>query len=163
MIGLRVASLVVLAIWVGGLAALGFVAAPAVFTTLEGSDPAGGRTLAGLVFGAIFYRFQYVALGLAAILIVLFILRALLGPRPLRMAWRMWTMAAMIAMTAATLFVISPRIDQIRREVPGAIASLPDTDARKSEFGRLHGFSNVLMLVTLAGGIALMWMEARDS
>jgi len=163
MIGLRVASLVALAIWVGGLAALGFVAAPAVFNTLETSDPAGGRALAGLVFGAVLYRFQYVALGLAAILIILFILRALLGPRPLRMAWRMWTLAAMIVMTAAALFFVSPRIDRIRAEVPGPIAALPDSDARKAEFGRLHGFSTALVLVTLAGGIALIWMEAGDS
>ena len=58
---LRLASLVVLAIWVGGLAALGFVAAPVIFSTLEAQDPAGGRALAGLVFGAVFRRFQHVA------------------------------------------------------------------------------------------------------
>lgn len=163
MIGLRVASLVVLAIWVGGLAALGFVAAPAIFQSLEASDPAGGRTMAGLVFGAVFSRFQYISLGLAAILVILFILRALLGPRPLRMAWRVWTVAAMIAMSAATITVISPRIDQLRTEVTGSIAALPDTDARKGEFGRLHGISNVLMLATLLCGVGLIWMEARDS
>ena len=69
MIGLRVASLVVLAIWVGGLAALGFVAAPAIFKSLEAADPSGGRVLAGLVFGSVFRNFQYVSLGLAAILL----------------------------------------------------------------------------------------------
>jgi hypothetical protein len=163
MIGLRVASLVVLAIWVGGLAALGFVAAPAIFKSLEAADPAGGRVLAGLVFGSVFRNFQYLSLGLAAILVSLFVLRALLGPRPLRMSWRVWTVAAMVAMSAATLFVISPRIDQLRTEVTGAISALPDTDPRKSEFGRLHGLSNILMLATLAGGIGLIWMEARDS
>ena len=78
MIGLRVSSLVVLAIWVGGLATLGFVAAPAIFKSLEASDPAGGRVLAGLVFGSVFRNFQYISLGLAAILVCLFVLRALL-------------------------------------------------------------------------------------
>ena len=163
MIGFRVASLVVLAIWVGGLAALGFVAAPAIFHSLEAADPAGGRTLAGIVFGSVFSRFQYVSLGLAAILVILFVLRALLGPRPVRMAWRVWTVAAMIAFSATTLFYVSPRIDRLRTEVTGTIAALPDTDSRKTEFGRLHGLSNVLMLATLAGGLVLIWMEARDS
>src|SRR5262245_27891975 len=97
MFGLRVASLVVLAIWIGGLAAIGFVAAPAIFNTLETADPAGGRALAGLVFGSVFNHFLYVSLGLAAIYVVLLVLRALLGPRPHRSSWRAWTVTAMIA------------------------------------------------------------------
>jgi hypothetical protein len=44
---------------VGGLAVLGFVAAPMIFSALEAHDPATGRALAGLVFGAVFERFQY--------------------------------------------------------------------------------------------------------
>ena len=163
MFGLRVASLVVLALWVGGLAVLGFVAAPAIFASLEASDPAGGRTLAGLVFGSVFNRFQYLSLVIGPIFILLLILRALLGPRPLRLAWRVWTVAAMLVMSAATLFLISPRIDRLRTEVSGTIAALPDTDARKTEFGRLHALSSVLMLATLAGGVGLIGMEARDS
>jgi hypothetical protein len=163
MFGLRVASLVTLAIWVGGLAALGFVAAPVIFSTLQASDPAGGRALAGLVFGAVFNRFQYASLAMAAILIGLLVLRALLGPRPLRLAWRVWTVAFMVGISAVSLFLISPRIDRLRQAVPGTIAALPDTDARKAEFGRLHGMANMLMLVSLVGGIGLIWMEARDA
>jgi hypothetical protein len=163
MFGLRVASLVTLAIWVGGLAALGFVAAPVIFSTLQASDPAGGRALAGLVFGAVFNRFQSASLAMAAILIGLLVLRALLGPRPLRLAWRVWTVAFMLGISAVSLFLISPRIDRLRQAVPGTIAALPDTDARKAEFGRLHGMANMLMLVSLVGGIGLIWMEARDA
>jgi len=163
MFGLRVASLVVLALWVGGLAILGFVAAPAIFASLEGADPAAGRALAGLVFGSVFNRFQYLSLAIAAIFVSLLILRALLGPRPLRLAWRVWTVAAMVVMSAVTVFLISPRIDRLRAGVSGTIAALPDGDARKTEFGRLHALSNVLMLVTLAGGVGLIAMEAKDS
>lgn len=162
MLGLRFASLVVLAIWIGGLAALGFVAAPAIFATLQASDPAGGRATAGLVFGAVFSRFQYLSLALAAVLIALLIVRALLGPRPLRLARRVSTVALLAVISGVILFVISPRIDRLRQDVPGAMAALPDTDARKAEFGRLHAISNVLMLVSLAGGVALIWMETRD-
>jgi hypothetical protein len=163
MIGLRVASLILLALWVGGLATLGFVAAPAIFATLEQSDPAGGRTLAGLVFGEVFSRFQYISLAMAALIVGLLILRALLGPRPLRLSWRVWTVAAMIGFTIATAFFIAPRINRLRQETTGTMAALPDTDPRKAEFGRLHGLSNVLMLFTLLGGVGLIWMEARDN
>jgi hypothetical protein len=163
MIGLRVASLAVLALWVGGLATLGFVVAPTVFATLEHADPAGGRTLAGLVFGAAFNRFLYISLAMGGLSIGLLILRALLGPRPLRLAWRVWTVVGMVAFTAVTIFIISPRIDRLRRDTPGTMAALADSDPRKAEFGRLHGLSNVLMLATLVGGVGLIWMEARDT
>ena len=43
------------------------------------------------------------------------------------------------------------------------ISSLPDTDPVKQEFGRLHGLSNILMLVTLAGGIGLLAIETTDT
>jgi hypothetical protein len=69
----------------------------------------------------------------------------------------------MVGISAVSLFLISPRIDRLRQAVPGTIAALPDTDARKAEFGRLHGMANMLMLVSLVGGIGLIWMEARDA
>jgi hypothetical protein len=69
----------------------------------------------------------------------------------------------MLSLTAATVFVISPRINRIRRETTGTIAALPDADPHKSEFGRLHGLSSLLMVVTLVGGAALIWIEAADT
>ena len=163
MILLRVASLVILAIWVGGLAVLGFVAAPTIFSTLEAQDPATGRAVAGLVFGAVFERFQYAALVLGALFMTGLGLRALLGPRPVRLAWRLWTVAGMLALGGASAFLIAPRIDHIRRDTQGSVAALPDTDPRKPEFGRLHGLSNVFMLATLVGGVGLIWMETQDT
>jgi hypothetical protein len=60
------------------------------------------------------------------------------------------------------MLLIVPRINAIRTTVHGSIASLPDTDARKTEFGRLHGLSNVLMLLTIGGGLGLLWGEVKD-
>jgi hypothetical protein len=163
MVVFRVASLLVLALWVGGLAVLGFVAAPTIFATLDAHDAAAGRALGGLVFGAVIERFQHWTWALGALLIVLLGLRALLGPRPRRLAWRLWAVAGMLALSLATAFVIAPRIDQIRRETSGAVSALADTDPRKSEFGRLHGLSNVFMLTTLVLGVGLFWLETTDT
>jgi uncharacterized membrane protein len=163
MVVLRVASLLVLSVWVGGLAVLGFVAAPVIFATLDAHDPAGGRALAGLVFGAVFARFQDWAWIQGALLILLLGARAMLGPRPRRLAWRLWTVAGMVVLSLVTAFVLAPRIDRIRRDTSGSVASLPDSDPRKQEFGRLHGLSNVIMLLTLAGGVGLMWIETTDT
>lgn len=159
---LRFVSLVALAIWIGGLAALGGVGAPAVFDVLQQVDPVGGRETAGLVFGTIFERFQHVAWALAAVLLGVLGARAALGPRPRRFGWRMWTIIAMLAISLTTSFYITPRIETIRRAIQGPVAGLADDDARKIEFGRLHGASNGLMLLTMFGGIWLIWMERRE-
>jgi hypothetical protein len=160
---LRFMSLVILAVWIGGLAVIGIVAAPSVFAVLEAHDPVGGRTLAATVFGAVFMRFQPITWGLGGLLIVLFAIRAALGPRPGKLAVRIWTVLAMVGMSVVTTFVIAPRIDRIRNATPGPIASLASTDARKVEFDRWHGLSNGLMLLTLVGGLGLIWFETHDT
>lgn len=160
---LRVASLVVVSLWTGGLAALGFVAAPEIFATLEAAEPEKGRVLAGQVFGAVLARFQHWAWILGAVLIGLLVARALLGPRPRKLGLRLAAVVIMISLGAATAFAITPRIDTIRTETNGSIGSLPDSDPRKAEFGRLHALSSIFMLVTLAGGVGLLWAESHDT
>ncbi len=159
---LRYAAFLGLAIWVGGLAVLAGLGAPAIFDVLTTRDPAGGRELAGLLFGTMLERFQYVAWGAGAVLLLSLGLRAALGPRPRRTAIRIWTVVAMVAISLFTMFVIIPEIDAIRSAVGGAIAALPDADPRRVEFGRWHGLSSGLMLVTLAFGLGLAWAEVRD-
>jgi hypothetical protein len=160
---LRFVSLVILAVWIGGLAVIGIVAAPSVFAVLEAHDPVGGRTLAAAVFGAVFMRFQPVTWILGGLLITIFVVRAALGPRPGKLAVRIWTVFAMLGISVGTTFLIIPRIDRIRNATPGAIAALADTDARKIEFNRWHGLSNGLMLLTLVGGLGLIWFETHDT
>ena len=50
MLALRYAALLMLVIWVGGLLALGAVAAPAIFDVLA-AQPDKGRLLAGALVG----------------------------------------------------------------------------------------------------------------
>lgn len=160
---LRVASLLIVAIWTGGLAVLGFIAAPEIFATLEAADASTGRVLAGRVFGAVFARFQQWSWILGGVLIALLIARALLGPRPRKLGLRVLTVGVMVSLSLITALAMTPRIDAIRSETNGSVSALPDSDARKSEFGRLHAFSSIFMLVTLAGGIGLLWAESHDS
>jgi hypothetical protein len=159
---LRFASLLALAVWVGGLAALGGVGAPALFSVLEGRDPAGGRALAGELFGEIFLRFQHLAWLLGGAFVMLLITRRMLGPRPRPFGVRLAGASVMLALSLVAGLVLAPRIDAIRRETNGAVAALDDADPRKTEFGRLHGLSNALMGVTLVVGAGLIWLEMKD-
>ncbi len=159
---LRFASLVVLALWTGGLAVLGLIAAPAIFDAIEPHDPESGRALAGQVFGVVFDRFQRLAWAMGGLLLALYGLRAAIGPRPRRLGLRVWAAAAMLGMSLTGGIVIAPRIDAIRRTTSSAVTSLPDTDPRKIDFRRLHGLSTALMVLTLVAGAGLIWSETRD-
>jgi hypothetical protein len=159
---LRFLALAILAFWIGGLAVLGAVAAPTVFAVLQAHDPIGGRTLAGTLFGEIFRRFQPVTWVLGGLLLAVLGARGAIGPRPRRMALRIWTVLAMLAVSVGSTLLLVPRIDRIRAETTGAVASLGDDDPRKIEFNRVHGLSNGLMLLTLAAGLGLLWFEAHD-
>jgi hypothetical protein len=159
---LRWASLVALGLWIGGLVALGAVAAPEIFRALEAQDLAGGRELAGRLFGTILDSFQYVAWGCGAVLLVSLGVRAALGPRPRRTALRCWTVALMLAGSAAVKFVISPGIDDIRTSTPGPISALAAADPVRVRFGRLHGASTGLLFLTVVAGLGLVWAEMKD-
>ena len=159
---LRFLAFLGLALWIGGLTILAGLGAPALFAILEAQDPVGGRDLAGTLFGVMFQRFQYVAWGAAAVLIVSLALRAALGPRPRHTALRIWTVLAMLAVSLGTTFIILPKVAVIRSSVDGSVARLADNDQRRVAFGRWHALSSGLMLLTLVGGLGLAWAEVRD-
>ena len=161
--GLRYLAILALALWIGGIVALGALAAPTLFEILEVRDPASGRELAGLLFGAMFERFQYSAWGLGGVVLASLVARAALGPRPRRFAVRMWTLLAMLAISAAVALYITPRIDAIRETTHGPVAHLAEADSRRTEFGLLHGAANGLMLVTVVAGLGLIWVELKDA
>lgn len=159
---LRYLSVVALAAWVGGLATLGLVVAPTLFDSLQAVEGQAGRETAGLLFGTIYEHFLEASLVLGGVIGTSLGLRAALGPRPKRMAIRVWTVAAMMAMSGVTAFVVFPRIDAVRSRAAGPVAALSAGDPTRVEFGRLHGASNALALVTVIFGLGLLWVELRD-
>lgn len=159
---LRFFSLVALAVWIGGLGVLGGIVAPVVFAVLQANDPVAGREAAGALFGAVFRHFQSAAWICGGVLLATLAGRAALGPRPRHMRIRVWLVIAMVAISVGIVAIIVPRIDRIRRETAGPVANLPPDDARRVTFGRLHGLSNGLMLLTLGAGLILFWFEAKD-
>jgi len=162
MFALRYAALVAIALWAGGLIILGAVAAPSIFHVLAARGLADHRVVGGAVFGEVLRRFHLVAYGCAGVLFLSLLLRAVLGPRPAYFGVRFAIFALMLIATLYSGLVLSTRVERARTAAGGAPSLLEPSDPRRLEFDRLHQFSTMLQLLPVAGGLALLFWEARD-
>jgi Domain of unknown function (DUF4149) len=163
MLALRYAALLTLVVWVGGLLALGAIAAPSTFEVLAAKQIPDGRLLAGALFGEMLRRFHIVSYVAGALLLATLILRRVLGPRPRRFAWRAGLAALMLGASAYSGVAVSARIARLQQEIGAAPSSLPERDPRRVEFGRLHGLSTALELIPVLGGLVLIFWEMKEN
>jgi hypothetical protein len=161
-LALRFVALLTLIVWIGGLLALGAIAAPAIFDVLAATQPGRDRMLAGALFGEILRRFHLVSYAAGALLLATLILRRVLGPGPRAFAWRAGLVTLMLAASGYSGLVVATRIAQLQREIGAAPSSLPEGDARRLEFGRLHGLSTALEVVPLVAGLVLVFWEIKE-
>jgi hypothetical protein len=162
MLVLRYAALLALVVWVGGLVVLGGIAAPSIFGVIAERQVANGRMLSGALFGEMLHRFTVVSYGAGGLLMLTLLARRILGPRPHRFAWRAGIVAVMLAATMYGSLVVASRIEAVQHEIGVAPSTLPEGDARRVEFGRLHGVSTALQLVPLLGGLVLIFWEIKE-
>ncbi|HEY3885797.1 MAG TPA: DUF4149 domain-containing protein [Vicinamibacterales bacterium] len=162
MLALRYVALLALVTWVGGLLALGGIAAPVVFDVTAARHVADGRLLAGALFGEMLRRFQPVSWTAGGVLLLTLIARAVLGPRPRRLAWRAAVATVMLAASLYAGLVVTTRMEQLEAGIGVAPSSLAPDDARRIDFGRLHGLASGLQLVPLLGGLLLMFWEMKE-
>jgi len=164
MLVLRFATVLAIAVWIGGLLALGAVAAPAIFDVVALRQVPDDRLLAGAIFGDVLRRFHLVSYGCGALILMSLVTRAVLGPRPRRFSLRLTVATLMLAASLYSGMVLSSRIARVQHEigVSTSPSSLPATDPRRLAFGRLHGQSTLIQLVPLIGGVVLMLFELKD-
>ncbi len=163
MLALRYVGLLALVLWVGGLLALGAIGAPSIFDVLAAHQADGGRLLAGAIFGETLRRFHLVSYGCGVVLLATMIVRAVLGPRPRRFAVRAVIAFAMLAASGYSGVFVSARIARVQADIGGvAPSSLPETDPRRVQFGRLHATSTGLELIPVLGGLMLLLWELKD-
>jgi len=161
MLALRFAAVLALALWVGGLVALGAFAAPAAFDVL-GALGVEGRSLAGSVVGETLRRFNLVAYGCAGVVLLSLAVRGVLGPRPRRFAIRVAGLFLMIGAAVYAGAVVGPQIVRVQQTIGVSPSTLDPTDPRRIEFGRLHARSVSVQLIPLLGGLALLFFELKD-
>jgi hypothetical protein len=138
-----IASIVLLAAWLGAALLLAAVVAPAAFTLPS-------RTLAGALVGRVLPSIFWSGMAIGLIVAVVGI------QRPAAM-WRTAAAMTMVAACAAAQLVVAPRIARLRDAIGGPIDALDPADPRRAAFGRLHALSVAWMgLGGLAALIALI-------
>jgi uncharacterized membrane protein len=162
MILLRYLYILALVVWLGGMVVAGAVVAPTVFGVLGEWNPVEGRVLAGRVFGAVLQRLYWIGYAMTAVMFVSLTLHRLLGARPIKYGVRAVILAFMLGCTLYADYSVAPQVSVIQARVAGPVSGLPAEDPIRAEFNRLHGLSNILMSLTVIGGLALLFWEARE-
>jgi MFS family permease len=140
---------IAVALWVGGLFATGYLAAPVLFSQIA------DRSVAGAVAGAMFSVMAWVGLACGTYL-VLFILAG--------KGWRavqsgvFWIVLLMLALTVAGHFGVQPVLAQLKAD---ALPRQVMESALRDRFSTWHGVSSGLYLVQSLLGIALVILQER--
>lgn len=135
--------------WVGGMWAIGYLAAPVLFASL------GDRQLAGIVAGKLFSLIGWIGLGCAAYVVVHLVFR-----------WRgqvfrlstLWVALAMGVLVAAGHFGLQPLLAQLKADAwPRDVME----SVLRDRFVAWHGVSSILYLAQSVLGLWLVLVSGR--
>lgn len=141
--------LIAMTVWVGGMLAIGYIAAPVLFSSL------GDRALAGMVAGKLFALIGWVGLAAAAYLLLFLIGRW--GGGVLKRAV-FWLVLVMALMTAASQFGIQPLMAQLKAD---ALPREVMESVLRDRFAAWHGVSSILYLIESLLGVWLVVWSGR--
>lgn len=134
-----------LVLWVGGLWALGYIAAPVLFASVD------DRQLAGLLAGKMFTLGAWIGIGAAVYLLLYRLVRD--GGAALKTSF-FWVVLVMLALTLAGHFGIQPILQSLKDQaMPLAVMQSVFAD----RFARWHGVSSILYLIQSVLGLLLVW------
>lgn len=139
---------IAITLWVGGLFAIGGIAAPVLFHELA------DRTLAGSLAGAMFTVVAWGGLACGGYLLLYALIRR--GWRAVK-SGVFWIVLAMVALTAAGHFGIQPLLAQLKAD---ALPRHVMESTLKDRFATWHGISSGLYLLqSLLGVWLVLWSE----
>ena len=135
-------------LWVGSLLTVGYLVAPAIFSTMT------DRQAAGMVAGSIFKLEAYLSLVACIGLMVLANLLVNRGLNQFRLI--RWLLLAMLLCSISAAFIFIPWMGALRDK---ALAQGMPVMLSPSAtlFGRLHGASSILFMLQSLFGITLVW------
>lgn len=128
---------ILLTLWVGALWAIGYIAAPILFTVLD------DRQLAGKLAGEMFHIVSYIGLVSGIFLLVSVLKR-------MGLQWRAWVLIVMLVLVATGEFVLQPMMESLK------LQGLIEGSEAKKQFGMLHGIASTLYMLESLLGLALV-------
>jgi uncharacterized membrane protein len=152
-------EIIAITIWVGGMATLAFIVAPAIFQS-EAS-----REKAGKIFGLMLRRFHWVAYGCGVVILLTGTMRWAGSFNHRLTASEVTRYAISVLMLGLSLYSghgVSRRLDGVRKKMTGGIDRTPKDDPNRVEFNNLHRLSTTLMAFNLLLGLALAVMFALE-
>ncbi|HUX31751.1 MAG TPA: DUF4149 domain-containing protein [Thiobacillus sp.] len=134
-----------LVLWIGGIWAIGYVAAPLLFASL------GDKQLAGILAGKLFEVMAWIGIAAAIYLLVYRVARD--GGGALKTLF-FWAVAVMLVLILTGQFGIQPIMQSLKDQaMPHAVMQSVFAD----RFARWHGISSILYLLQSALGLLLVW------
>ncbi|CAM3708692.1 DUF4149 domain-containing protein [Polynucleobacter arcticus] len=147
-IGAQRLFILIAGLWVGSLLAVGYLVAPAIFSTMT------DRQAAGMVAGSIFRIEAYLSLIVCIGLMVLANLLVNRGLHQFRII--RWILLAMLLCSIAAAFIFIPWMNSLRDDA--LLQGMPVMLSPSATlFGRLHGASSIFFMLQSILGIYLVW------
>lgn len=136
--------LIAITLWVGGLLAIGYIAAPVLFASL------GDRQLAGMVAGKLFAIIGWVGFACSAYLLIFLLSRW--GSRFFKSAV-FWLVFLMFLTAVVSQFGIQPLMAQLKAD---ALPREVMESVLRDRFATWHGISSILYLMQSMLGLWLI-------
>ena len=136
---------VLVTLWVGSLWAIGYLAVPILFSTLD------DRMLAGMLAGKMFTAVSFIGLGCGTALLAMAFQASSSGLKDRRVQ----LLGLMLILVAIGEFALQPAMAQLKAQ------GLVEGSGAAAQFGLLHGIASLLYLVNSACGLFLLILTGR--
>jgi len=135
---LFISDRILLTLWVGGMWTVGYVVAPTLFGVLD------DRQLAGFIAGNLFTTMSYIGLVCGSLLLLGNCYRTGFKDKT------NYILILMLVLIAIGQFILQPMMAELKAQglVEGSVAA--------ANFGKLHGVSSILFLITSIAGLLLI-------
>ena len=144
-------AIIAVTLWVGGLWAVGYLVAPALFSALA------DKSMAGMLAGKMFTLIAYVGMACGFYLILFRLVNSGLAALQQKV---FWIVLIMLLLTIASHFGIQPIMSSLKAEaMPREVME----SAFRSRFATWHGISSIVYLVESILGLLLVVQQRGAS
>ncbi|MDX2505018.1 MAG: DUF4149 domain-containing protein [Gammaproteobacteria bacterium] len=137
---------ILLTFWVGSLWAIGYLAVPTLFATLE------NRQLAGMLAGKMFTAVSYVGVFCALMLLLSTAKRSI----QIKTDKQIWLLILMLLLVIIGEFILQPQMAELKQSV------LVDGSEVAQQFDRLHHIATSLYMINSLLGLALVVFHSKQ-